>query len=235
MKKKNGSGLIIFSLVFISISLFLNSINRTGQSMGTIIICAFFLSLGVLFLVFCSRMLLFSIKLKRAKKTEDRIEENNYNDISSYSSVKKDRTPRVIAGKHMSGLNGLATGTDCKLIFNEDHIFIEGGGGSFRLSFEKIVDVTITTDVEFQKSYVSSVGGAVGGAAILGTVGAMIGGRAKEKTSRVVEHYAIVSYVKDGAIDCLSFHLPPLSSTNANNIIGRYRDKFQGKAETQEL
>lgn len=142
---------------------------------------------------------------------------------------------RTIQGKHVSGLKGLATGTECKLIFNEDHIFIEGGGGSFRLSFEKVIDVTITTDVEFQKSYVSSVGGAVGGAALFGTAGAMIGGRTKEKTSRVVEHYAIVSYVKDGAIDCLSFHLPPLSSINANNIIGRYQNKFQGKAETQEL
>lgn len=44
----------------------------------------------------------------------------------------------------------------------------------------------IKTDKEIQQQYVSSVGGAVGGAVLFGPLGAITGGRAKKKTVKEV-------------------------------------------------
>ena len=52
---------------------------------------------------------------------------------------------------------------------------------TFKLLKEKITDVTMTNDIEIQKNNVSSIGGAVSGAILFGALGAIIGGRAKNK------------------------------------------------------
>ncbi|WP_162868789.1 hypothetical protein, partial [Klebsiella pneumoniae] len=45
----------------------------------------------------------------------------------------------------------------------EDKVVFERNENTYELELEKIKDITIKTDIEIQKSYVSSVGGAVGG------------------------------------------------------------------------
>ncbi|MEH2944892.1 hypothetical protein VSQ32_19130 [Lachnospiraceae bacterium KK002] len=57
---------------------------------------------------------------------------------------------------------------------------------NFELEKSKITDMCIKTDKEIQQQYVSSVGGAVGGAVLFGPLGAITGGRAKKKTVKEV-------------------------------------------------
>lgn len=52
---------------------------------------------------------------------------------------------------------------------------------SFSLPVEKLIDVSVMTNREIQKQYVSSVGGAVAGAMLFGSVGAILGGSAVSK------------------------------------------------------
>ncbi len=108
--------------------------------------------------------------------------------------------------KHVSGLP-LSEGSICSILYSDDQLIITGGGNNFHLSIQKITDICIKTDTELQKSYVSSVGGAVGGAVLFGTLGAMIGGRAKEKTITTITNYLIITYIRDNDIDYIGFEI----------------------------
>ena len=70
---------------------------------------------------------------------------------------------------------------------------------------EKIVDITIKKDIEIQKQYVSSVGKAVGGAIMFGTLGAIIGGRTKTKKTYDIDYYFIITYIKENQPEYISF------------------------------
>ena len=73
---------------------------------------------------------------------------------------------------------------------------------TFKLLKEKVTDVAMTNDVEIQKSNVSSIGGA----ALFGPLGAMIGGRSKEKTSNIVTSYLVFTYLDHDEIKYISFN-----------------------------
>ena len=78
-----------------------------------------------------------------------------------------------------------------------DRFEFKSGSIQFNLAKSKIVDIAITTDTDIQKQYVSSIGGAVGGAVLFGPLGAIIGGRAKQKTTRTISYYLIITYKND--------------------------------------
>ena len=61
-------------------------------------------------------------------------------------------------------------------------------------------------EVEIQKSNVSSIGGAIGGAFLFGPLGSMIGGRSKEKTSNIVTSYLVFTYLDHDEIKYISFN-----------------------------
>ncbi len=99
---------------------------------------------------------------------------------------------------------------------------------SFNLDKQKVTDVTITNSVEIQKSYNSSVGGAIGGAVLFGPLGAMIGGRSKERTSNIVTSYLIFTYLDNNAIKYIAF-----DCTNSPKAI-RFVTEFQLNNNTKE-
>lgn len=68
----------------------------------------------------------------------------------------------------------------------DDRYIFTSGTMNFELEKSKITDMCIKTDKEIQQQYVSSVGGAVGGAVLFGPLGAITGGRAKKKTVKEV-------------------------------------------------
>jgi len=109
--------------------------------------------------------------------------------------------------KHILGLP-LAENTECIVGFENDRFEFKGGGNSFTLNFNKITAINVLTDTEIQKQYISSVGGAVGGAVLLGPLGAMIGGRAKEKRTTTNTYYLNITYIKDDKITYMSFEIP---------------------------
>jgi len=150
-----------------------------------------------------------------------------------HMAASKEKASRTLSGKHMAGLP-LAQGVDCTLVFESDCVAISNGGNSFRLDYQKVTDLQLTTSVELQKNYVSSVGGAVGGAVLFGPLGAMVGGRAKEKTSRVIEYYFIITYHgKTGDLEYLSFET--YAPQQARDLIQRFRPLLEEQIGCVEL
>lgn len=105
---------------------------------------------------------------------------------------------------HAAGLP-IPEGVQCEISSYPNKIAIVGNGLEFNLDKERITDVCVKTDVEIQKQYVSSVGGAIGGAILFGGLGAVVGGRAKEKKSKTTTYYLIFTYTKDGDVNYASF------------------------------
>lgn len=129
----------------------------------------------------------------------------------------------------LSGLN-LPEETLCKVTSLENDIEIEGNGIKYRLKKEKILDVCTKTNTEIEKQYVSSIGGAVGGAVLFGPIGAMIGGRAKKKVSRSVHTYLIFTYDKEGSPDYIAFVV-----TGVPHIAKQIINEFKGRTSQRVI
>lgn len=146
----------------------------------------------------------------------------------------KEQRSRMLTAQHMAGLP-LAEGVVCVLSFDDDCVTVTSGGSNFRVALEKVTDLEVKTSTEIQKSYVSSIGGAVGGAVLFGPLGAMVGGRAKEKTSKTIDNYFIITYAKDNSVDYLSFLLSSNDGLKAFKIIERYKPLLSCKPATIDL
>ncbi|MBQ8940568.1 MAG: hypothetical protein IJ062_01945 [Firmicutes bacterium] len=102
---------------------------------------------------------------------------------------------------HVMGLP-LMQNIECEVFFDEDKLTITASEQTFNLSYSKIYSIDILNEKNLrlkESQFVSSVGGAIGGAALFGTVGAIIGGRIKEK--RVKADYMVITYKKNDAVD----------------------------------
>lgn len=119
---------------------------------------------------------------------------------------KKDFTNLTIytAFHHVNGLP-VAEDMLCEVFSYPDRLEFKAGTTEITLSKEKITDMCIKTDTEIQNQTVSSIGGAIGGAMLFGTVGAMIGGRAKTKKVKTVTNYLIITYISDGELKYIGF------------------------------
>ncbi len=106
---------------------------------------------------------------------------------------QKERAVKTLSAAHQAGLP-LAVGAACTIIKENGKFLILAGGNEFSLKKEKITDICVKTDVEIQTQYVSSAGGAVAGGMLFGPLGAMVGGRAKQKNTSTVEYYLIFTY-----------------------------------------
>ena len=116
------------------------------------------------------------------------------------------KQPKKLYVTHITGLP-LAEGATCFLFNDANKIQIESSGVSFSLPLCNVTDVTIKTDTEIQKQYVSSVGSAVGGAVLFGPIGAIVGGRAKKKKIKTQSHYLLITYLKDDIINYVCFEV----------------------------
>lgn len=159
-------------------------------------------------------LLLFTSDERQAKREEK---------IAKYNERMKTCTM-----KHVNGLP-IAENVDCKITSSGDKFIFSSGSMNFKLDKSKITDICIRTDTEIQEQYVSSVGGAVGGAMLFGALGAMIGGRAKKKKVKDETHqYLIITY-KSPAIKYIGFEIGfSIGSANA------YVDEFRNTHTTEE-
>lgn len=158
------------------------------------------------FLVFyCLKKVSILIKSKKKHKPKNEIKPNH----------------RIVTGayNHVYGLS-IPENAPCKLFIHDDKIVIESSGVKFNLYKDKILDVCIKTETEIQKQYVSSVGGAIAGGALFGPLGAIVGGRAKEKKSKTKTKYLIYTYEKDNEVDYISFDL--LNGINSHKFISDF-------------
>lgn len=123
--------------------------------------------------------------------------------------------------KHFNGLS-LPEGAVCTVLLSSDKYEFIANGVEFNLPLSKITDVCCKTDVDIQKQYVSSVGGAVGGAVLFGPVGAMIGGRAKQKKVKKVSTYLIITYMDNDAVKYIGFDVTN-SIWEANKFVKQFK------------
>lgn len=119
---------------------------------------------------------------------------------------KKQEKNTIFVAKHQAGL-ALAQDVVCRILLEPDSYKISGSGNIFQLSKSKITDVAVRSDYEIQKQYVSSIGGAIAGKAVFGTLGAIVGGRAKEKRSVTTTYYLIFTYRSEEDINYVSFEV----------------------------
>lgn len=108
--------------------------------------------------------------------------------------------------KHVNGLP-VPENTFCQIYSRPDKYEISVNGTTFNIAKAKVIDVSIKTESEIQQHYVSSIGGAVGGAVLFGPLGAIIGGRAKKKTSKKTTNYLIFTYLSDNEIKYVGFEV----------------------------
>ena len=107
---------------------------------------------------------------------------------------------------HIAGLP-FADGAECNVLLDNEEYIFERTGTLVHLPFAKVQDVACKTKKEIQNNYVSSIGGAIGGAYLFGPIGAMIGGRTKKIPNVKTEKFFMIAYEKDGetayvAFDC---------------------------------
>lgn len=133
---------------------------------------------------------------------------------------------------HTVGLP-LPEGVNCKLYLCEDKIVIEGNNVAFNLQKEKIIDVSIKTNTEIQKAYVSSAGGAVAGALLFGPLGALVGGRTKQRRSIKVTKYLIFTYEKEGNPDYMAFDIK--QSFKAAKFVKHFQKNIEEHRKKVEL
>lgn len=136
--------------------------------------------------------------------------------------------------EHEAGLP-IANGVDCVVLYGDDKFTFTGGGNTFNLAFNKITDVCIKTDTEIQKQYVSSIGGAVAGGVVFGPLGAIVGGRAKQKKAKTTSRYLIFTYLKDEEIDYISFDVTK-NWAKADSIVNKFKkNNILAKPKAVEL
>ncbi len=136
----------------------------------------------------------------------------------------------MITGKHQAGLP-LSQDTSCEITVENDCFKISGGGNVFELKKNKITDIAVKTDAEIQKQYVSSIGGAVAGGMVFGPLGAIVGGRAKEKKTTTITYYLIFTYRSKDEIDYASFEIP----FNCFYKAQKWRKDFQNQATSNDI
>lgn len=144
-----------------------------------------FISIGILLLIiiFCIYMIRVTSKARKVNKQQK-------------AALKAQGLSIYAAFTHVNGLP-ISENLLCEVFSYPNRIEFKAGTTNITLSREKITDMCIKTDVEIQQQYVSSVGGAIGGAVLFGPLGAMIGGRAKKKTDKKRHTYLIITYTGD--------------------------------------
>lgn len=168
--------------------------TKIGQStLGEMLPLFIVIFLLLIFIIFCFYMVVYTL---RAKKKGQKVLKQNITDKNASLSTLL---------KHTVGLP-IPENTLCRIYSCPEKYVIEANGQSFNLSKEKVSGLTMKTDIEIQNSYVSSAGGAIGGALLFGPVGALIGGRAKKKTDKTVNNFLIFTYSKESTVDYIAFN-----------------------------
>lgn len=105
----------------------------------------------------------------------------------------------------VGGLGNLPAGAACSVRCVDTELSFTSAGQEFVLGVDKLIDVSVMTTEELKGQYVSSVGGAIAGAVLLGPIGAIIGGRATQKTARTFSKYLVVAYSSEGGAQHIVF------------------------------
>lgn len=165
----------------------------------------------------CFGMAIYTIskESKEKKLKEKHIQEKGLSHNSEFS--------REI--NHISGLP-LTENSKCILHFCDNQIVIESTGQIIKLQKSKILDMNIKNSKEVQ----NSISGAVGGAILLGPIGAFLGG----STTEFHKFFIIIYKDKNNSEKCISFDIK--DDLKAYKEINKYIEDFkQNITERNEI
>lgn len=124
---------------------------------------------------------------------------------------------------HVNGLP-ITENLLCEVFSYPDRIEFKAGTTNIKLAREKITDMCLKFDTEIQSQAVSSIGGAIAGGVMFGTLGAIIGGRAKNKKVKTKTQYLIITYIgNQGELKYIGFDIknnPP----SAAKLVKEFRE-----------
>lgn len=228
--------LVGFYFVYSLISIFLSFKGYEGADFLIVGIMLAFVALFELVLIKLYKRT-YNLEAEEARKQIEINRDREKFEIESKILGSKSRQKLIgadlcIKAKHMAGLP-IAEGAEIFVYRCKDKVVFERNQDTIELTVNKVRDILIKTDVEIQKSYVSSAGGAVGGYVLFGPLGAMIGGRTKEKKSTNIEKYLIFAYEKDGEIDYISMEVT--SEPNASLFNTNYYDLSKNERKITSL
>lgn len=138
---------------------------------------------------------LFTSDKRKNKRTKKKEKHLNFDGITIYTAFH-----------HVNGLP-IAENLLCEVFSYPDRIDFKAGTTEIKLSRDKITDMCIKTDTDIQQQSVSSIGGAVAGAMLFGTLGAVIGGRVKNKKVKTSTDYLIITYQSEDELKYIGFDI----------------------------
>lgn len=97
---------------------------------------------------------------------------------------------------HVLGLP-VMQGAVCKVISERDKLTIEAQKTVYNLNKDRITSISRETNIQKYSQAVSSIGGAVVGGMLFGSIGAAIGGRATSKDFQSEHQYLVIAYIGD--------------------------------------
>ena len=125
---------------------------------------------------------------------------------------------------HVNGLP-LPENTQCEIRSYANKYEFISGTTNIVLPREKVTDMCIKTDEEIENQIVSSIGGAIVGGALFGTLGAAIGGRAKTKQVKTVTNYLIITYLKnENELTYICFEIPYNPPSFAEQLVKEFHE-----------
>lgn len=134
----------------------------------------------ILIIIFCFKMVRLTSQAKKKQQQQLNI-------------LKEQGLTVHTTFPHVHGLP-IAENLFCEIFSFPNRIEFKSGTTHITLMREKITYMCIKTDTEIQQQIVSSIGGTIAGGAMFGTLGAIIGGRAKTKKIKTVTKYLIITY-----------------------------------------
>ena len=127
------------------------------------------------------------------------------------------------AFNHVNGLP-IAENLLCEIKSYGDRLDFKAGTTNIKLPREKITDMCIKTDTEIQNQAVSSVGSTIAGGVMFGTLGAIIGGRAKTKKVKTITQYLIITYIGElGELKYIGFDIKN-NSQSASKLVKEFHE-----------
>lgn len=194
--------------------------NRTGQSdsvVPVVALCA--IPVSIVIAVYVGKRF-FPKNEKGDGSTDRNQEEVSANQIpqektagNSIPSFSIDWRAKL---QLVGGLEGLPQGSICKARYNRERIIFSASGQEFTLDASKMIDVSVMTPKEIQTQYVSSIGGAVAGALLLGPLGAIIGGSASKKKITNKKKYLIFTYISGDETKYIVFDVTTRPADGSN-------------------
>lgn len=194
--------------------------TQMGQStVGEMLPYLIVLGVCLLLIIFCIKMAITTSKAQKKQK--------------AVAAQKKENGATVTVNcPHVSGLP-IAENILCTITSYPDKLVIDANHNQFNLEKSKITDICIKTDTEIHQQYISSIGGAVGGAILFGPLGAVIGGRAKNKKVKKTTQYLIITYKKNDDLQYIGFEV--INSFQAVKLVGEFMKERQGQTNVVEL